>query len=334
VTKHVRVPFSIKTYHYEVLCDVAPMSASHLLLSHPWQFDKDMTYNGRKKTYSFMLNGKKVNLLPLSSQQVGEDQLRSQQNEVKSHKGLLLAKKGDIKQALGLAGVVFMIWAKQLLQVEGLDLPRQIKELLEEFKDVFPDELPKGLPPIRGIEHRIDLVLGASLPNRLAYRCNPEEAKEIQRQVGELLEKSYVGESFSPCSVPTLLVPKKDGTMRMCMDSRAINKITVKYRFPIPRLDDLLDELYGVALFFKVDLMSSYHQIRMKEGDEWKTTFKTKQVLLYILTISWCILELCLKLCKILSCMGNSQSVTSVKKVLCFLDILSLAGELRLMREN
>jgi hypothetical protein len=78
----------------------------------------------------------------------------------KSRKGLLLAKKEDIKQALASAGAVFMIWAKQLLQVEGLDLPRQIKELLEEFKDVFPDELPKGLPPIRGIEHQIDLVSG------------------------------------------------------------------------------------------------------------------------------------------------------------------------------
>ena len=146
------------------------MSASHLLLGRPWQFDKDVTYNGRKNTYSFMLNGKKVNLLPLSSQQVRKDQLQSQQKKVKSRKGLLLAKKREIR---------LMIWAKQLLQVEGLDLPRQIKELLEEFKDVFPDELPKGLPPIRGIEHQIDLVLGASLPNRPAYRCNPEEAKEI-----------------------------------------------------------------------------------------------------------------------------------------------------------
>jgi len=85
-----------------------------------------------------------------------------------------------------------MIWAKQLLQVEGLDLPRQIKEFLEEFKDVFPDELPKGLPSIRGIEHQIDLVPGASLPNRLAYKCNPEEEKEIQKQVRELLEKGYM----------------------------------------------------------------------------------------------------------------------------------------------
>ncbi|KAK1579643.1 hypothetical protein QYE76_016621 [Lolium multiflorum] len=144
------------------------------------------------------------------------------------------------------------------------------------FQDVFPDELPHGLPPLRGIEHRIDLIPGAPLPNRAAYRTNPEDTKEIQRQIQDLLAKGYVRESLSPCAVPVILVPKPDETQRMCMDCRPINAITVRYRHPIPRLDDMLDELSGATIFSKIDLRSGYHQIRMAIGDEWKTAFKTK----------------------------------------------------------
>jgi len=147
--------------------------------------------------------------------------------------------------------------------------------VLDEFKDVFQDP-PKGLPPLRGIEHQIDFIQGSSLPNRPAYRTNPEEAKEIQKQVNDLLEKGWVQHSMSPCAMPVILVPKKDGTWRMCIDCRAINNITIKYRHPIPRLDDLLDELHGATIFSKIDLKSGYNQIRIKEGDEWKTSFKTK----------------------------------------------------------
>ncbi|XP_052481185.1 uncharacterized protein LOC128035479 [Gossypium raimondii] len=144
VTKQVLVSFSIGKYSDEVLCDVVPMHAGHLLLGHPWQFDRRVMHDGYSNRYSF----------------------------------------------------------KHLRR--------------NDFKDVFPNEVPSGLPPLCGIEHQIGFVPRAVILNRPAYRTNPEETKELQRQVNELMEKGYIQESLSPCAVPVLLVPKKDGTARMC----------------------------------------------------------------------------------------------------------------------
>ena len=151
-----------------------------------------------------------------------------------------------------------------------------VAPILQNYKDVFLEDIPSGLPPTRRIEHQIDFVPGTTIPNRPAYKSNPEETKELQWQVDELLDKGWARESLSPCAVPVILVPKKDGAWHMCTDYRAVNAITVKYCHPIPRLDDMLDELHGAVIFTKIDSKSGYHQIQIKEEVEWKIAFKTK----------------------------------------------------------
>ena len=195
------------------------------------------------------------------------------------HKSVLLATKSEMREVRDNPSIMHYVLICKGPSEDTNDLtniPPSLLSILKEFGDVFPDELPPGLPPLRGIEHRIDLIPGAPLPNRAAYRTNPEETKEIEKQIQELLSKGMIRESLSPCAVPVILVPKSDKTLRMCMDCRPINAITVRYRHPIPRLDDMLDELCGATIFSKIDLRSGYHQIRMSIGDEWKTAFKTK----------------------------------------------------------
>ncbi|XP_059446591.1 uncharacterized protein LOC132178154, partial [Corylus avellana] len=305
VHKQVLVSFSIGKYKDEVLCDVGPMHACHILLGRPWQFDRKVTHDGFKNRHSFVKDNRTITLVLLTPKQVYEDQMKlkrenelkkkkekrekkkkcekkreSEENERKTKKQLsFYAKASDVKSAFYTNQPIFVLLYKgACFNTNELDksLPSVVVSLLQEYEDVFPNDVPSGLPPIRGIEHQIDFVPCVTIPNRLAYRSNLEETKELQRQVEELMTKGHVRESMSPCAVPVLLVPKKDGTWRMCVDCRAINNITVKYRHLIPRLDDMLDELHGSCIFTKIDLKSGYHQIRMKEGDEWKTTFKTK----------------------------------------------------------
>ena len=147
-------------------------------------------------------------------------------------------------------------------------MPEEIVELLNKYKDIIANDIPDGLRPVRSIIHCMDLILGASLPNKAPYRLTPTNNEELNRQVHELLQKSLTRESLSPCAIPTVLAPKKNGEWRMCTDSRAINKITVKYRFPMLRMDDIIDCLSGAKYFTKIDLKSGYHQIRIREGDE------------------------------------------------------------------
>nr|KYP54958.1 Transposon Ty3-G Gag-Pol polyprotein [Cajanus cajan] len=147
-------------------------------------------------------------------------------------------------------------------------------DVVRDFAEVFPDEVP-GLPPVREMEFIIDLVPGAGTVSVAPYRMAPAELVKLKGQLEDLLEKQLVRPSVSPWGAPVLLVKKKDGGSRLCVDYRQLNKLTIKNKYPLSRIDDLMDQLKGASVFSKIDLRSGYHQIRVKEGDILKTAFRT-----------------------------------------------------------
>lgn len=151
----------------------------------------------------------------------------------------------------------------------------EVQGLLQELSDLLLAYLPTELPPLRDIQHQVDLLPGAILPNLPHCQPNPKEQHILQQIVEVLLQKQFIYPSISPFAGPALIVSKKDGAWRLYIESRVINLITIKYRFPMPRFEDILDKLHGARIFFKLNIQSGYPQIRIREGDEWKTTFKT-----------------------------------------------------------
>jgi hypothetical protein len=150
-----------------------------------------------------------------------------------------------------------------------------VDKVVEEYKDIFTS--PNGVPLHYQVKHSIDLTPSAPLPNGPLYRRSLLENEEIKCQIQELLQKGHICPSSSPCESPIILVQKKDGTWRLCIDYRALNKITVRNRYLIPHIEDLLDQLRGSKFFSKIDLKSGYHQVLIEQTDVWKTAFKSKE---------------------------------------------------------
>lgn len=147
--------------------------------------------------------------------------------------------------------------------------------IVREFPEVFSDDLP-GIPPEREIDFGIDLIPDTRPISIPPYRMAPAELKELKEQLKDLLEKGFIRPSVSPWGAPVLFVRKKDGSLRMCIDYRQLNKVTITNKYPLPRIDDLFDQLQGATCFSKIDLRSGYHQLRVRECDIPKTAFRTR----------------------------------------------------------
>jgi hypothetical protein len=241
---------------------VLPLGGYDAILGVDWLKQwGDMRCNWAMKTLKFEQQGHSVTLRGMSSKE------QTDLKELPVEQLLKLTKGNNI-------------WAVAVLAfhdkaTEMQSLPPQIQEVIDSFAPVFAD--PRGLPPHRDYDHAIALQPNSTPVNARPYRYSPMHKDEIERQVRAMLESGVIVPNMSPFASPVLLVQKKDGEWCFCIDYRRLNELTIKNTFPMPVIDELLDELAGAQFFSKLDLRAGYHQIRMKPEDEEETAFKTHQ---------------------------------------------------------
>lgn len=170
-------------------------------------------------------------------------------------------------------GAVIVLNNSDKMDAPPKQVPAEIQSIIDEFQDVFQE--PHQLPPLRSIDHAIPLIDDSKQVNQRPYRLPHHQKNAMEQLIQQLIQNSMIRPSVSPYSSPVIMVKKKDGTWRLCVDYRQLNSNTIKNKYPIPIIEDLLDELFGANIFSKIDLRSGYHQIRMREEDIQKTAFTT-----------------------------------------------------------
>ncbi|XP_078181502.1 uncharacterized protein LOC144575281 [Carex rostrata] len=255
--------FSIQKQEFQMDMRVMKVPGYDLILGIDWLATTgEMTVDWRKGLMQFNYKGNPVKL-----------QIKEERAEVKVCEKSVNVEKEQKKRNQVLIAHLFCVNAQT--KEEGQDCPLEVRRILEEFSGVF--EEPVTLPPSREIDHKIPLKPDAKPVSLRPYRFSYFQRLEIEKIVEELLRNSFIQPSSSPYSSPILLVKKKDGSWRMCVDYRRLNENTIKNKFPIPIIDDLLDELKGAQYFSKLDLRAGYHQIKMCEEDKFKTAFQTHE---------------------------------------------------------
>nr|GFC30383.1 putative reverse transcriptase domain-containing protein [Tanacetum cinerariifolium] len=167
------------------------------------------------------------------------------------------------------------LFVAQVIEKEPEERRLEDVPVICKFLDVFPEDLPR-LPLPRQVEFEIELVAGAAPVARAPYRLAPSKMKELAKQLQEISDKGFIRPSSSPWGAPVLFVKKKDGSFRMCINYRELNKLTIKNHYPLPRIDNLFDQLQGSSVYSKIDLRSGYHQLRVWEKDILITAFRTR----------------------------------------------------------
>lgn len=246
------------TFHFPI--KVLPMGGYDMVLGMDWlEQHSPMQCDWETKSISFSHNGQWITLQGIQHAAVNMITTVSPEQVMKWYQGndiWALAVVEDVSSSVQLSAT-----------------PPDIQQLIQKYHLIF--QTPAELPPHRVVDHSISLLPGAVPVNCRPYRYSPAQKDEIEKQVIEMLNSGLITQSCSPFASPVLLVKKKDNTWRFCVDYRKLNSLTVKNKFPLPIVDELLDELAGAQYFSKLDLKSGYHQIRMKEEDEHKTAFKT-----------------------------------------------------------